>query len=90
LSYVGHLRLPGLPQLSYLWQGFLQLPLVACLQASVYAVVAKSLDEIPVAREYLDMFPDDLLKIPPDRTIEFKIELQPGTAPVYKQLYPMA
>jgi hypothetical protein len=25
----------------------------------------------------------------PDRAIEFKIELQPGTAPVYKRPYPM-
>jgi hypothetical protein len=68
----------------------LQLPLVARLQASVYAVVAKSLDEIPVVRKYLDMFLDDLPGIPPDRAIEFKIELQPGTTPVYKQPYPMA
>jgi hypothetical protein len=28
--------------------------------------------------------------MPPDRVIEFKIELQPGTAPVYKRIYPMA
>jgi hypothetical protein len=68
----------------------LQLPPVAHLQASVYTVVAKSLDEIPVVREYLDVFPDDLPGMPPDRPIEFKIELQPGTAPVYKWPYPMA
>jgi hypothetical protein len=67
----------------------LQLPPVAHLQASVYAVVAKSLDEISVVREYLDVFPDDLLGMPPDRAIDFKIELQPGTAPVYKRSYPM-
>jgi hypothetical protein len=36
------------------------LPPVACLQASIYAVVAKSLDEIPVIHEYPDVFPDDL------------------------------
>jgi hypothetical protein len=39
----------------------LQLPPVACLQASIYAVVAKSLDEIPVIHEYPNVFPDDLL-----------------------------
>jgi hypothetical protein len=61
----------------------LQLPPVAHLQASVYA-------EIHVAREYPDVFLDDLPGMPPDRAIEFKIELQPGTAPVYKQPYPMA
>jgi hypothetical protein len=68
----------------------LQLPPVAHLQASIYAAIAKSLDEIHVVREYLDVFPDDLLGMPPDRVIEFKIKLQPGTAPVYKRPYPVA
>jgi hypothetical protein len=36
------------------------------------------------------VFPNDLPGMPPDRTIEFKIELQPGSAPVYKRSYPMA
>jgi hypothetical protein len=52
----------------------LQLPPVARLQASVYAVIAKSLDEIHVVREYSDVFPNDLSGMPPDRAIEFKIE----------------
>jgi hypothetical protein len=43
-----------------------------------------------VVREYTDVFPDDLPGMPPDRAIEFKIELQHGTAPVYKRPYPMA
>jgi hypothetical protein len=68
----------------------LQLPPIAYLQVSIYAVVAKSLDEIPVVREYPDVFSDDLTGMPPDRAIEFKIELQPSTAPVYKRTYPMA
>jgi hypothetical protein len=67
----------------------LQLPPVARLQASVYTVDAKSLDKIPVVHEYSDVFLDDLPGMPPDRVIEFKIELQPGTAPVYKLPYPM-
>jgi hypothetical protein len=53
----------------------LQLPPVAHLQAFVYAVIAKSLDEIHVVREYPDVFPDDLPRMPPDRVIKFKIEL---------------
>jgi hypothetical protein len=68
----------------------LQLSPIARLQTSVYAIVAKSLDEIHVVREYLDVFSDYLLGMPPDRTIEFKIELQQGTAPIYKRPYPMA
>jgi hypothetical protein len=68
----------------------LHLPPVARLQASVYAAVAKCLDEIHVVHKYPDVFPDDLSRMPPDRVIEFKIELQPDTAPVYKRPYPMA
>jgi hypothetical protein len=67
----------------------LHLPLVAHLQASIYAVVAKSLDEIPVVREYPNVFPDELPGMPLDRAIEFKIKLQPGTGPVYKRPYLM-
>jgi hypothetical protein len=37
----------------------------------------------------LDVFPDDLSGMPYERDIEFKIELQPGTAPVAKSPYKM-
>jgi hypothetical protein len=36
------------------------------------------------------MFPDDLPGMPPKRAIEFKIELQPGTAPIAKAPYKMS
>jgi hypothetical protein len=39
--------------------------------------------------EYPYVFPDDLLGMPPDRDIEFVIELQPGTAPISKRPYRM-
>jgi hypothetical protein len=68
----------------------LHLPPIAHLQAYVYTVDAKSLDEIPVFCEYSNVFLDDLSGMPPDRAIKFKIELQPSTAPVYKRSYPMA
>jgi hypothetical protein len=42
-----------------------------------------------VVREYADVFPDDLPSMPPDRDIEFVIELQPGTAPISKRPYRM-
>ena len=37
-----------------------------------------------VVDEFLDVFPDDLLGMPPDRDIEFIIELLPRTAPIAK------
>jgi hypothetical protein len=67
----------------------LHLPVVVCLKAFVYHTVAKSIEEIPMVQEFLDVFPDDLPGIPPKRDIEFKIELQPGTTPVAKSPYRM-
>jgi len=42
-----------------------------------------------VVDEFPDVFPDDLPRIPPDRDIEFIIELLPGTAPIAKCPYRM-
>jgi hypothetical protein len=39
---------------------------------------------------FLDVFPDDLPGMPPAKAIEFKIELQPGTAPISKAPYKMS
>ena len=39
--------------------------------------------------EYADVFPDDFPRMPPDRDIEFIIELQPGTTPISKRSYHM-
>jgi hypothetical protein len=40
--------------------------------------------EDPVVNDFLDVFSDDLLGMPPDRDIEFLIELLPRTAPIAK------
>jgi hypothetical protein len=40
-----------------------------------------------VIGEYLDVFPGDLSGMLPERAIEFKIELQPGTALVARAPY---
>jgi hypothetical protein len=65
----------------------LNLPTVVCLEATLHHVVGMSLEEIHVVQEFLDIFPDDLPRMPPERDIKFKIELQPGTAPISKSLY---
>jgi hypothetical protein len=36
------------------------------------------------------VFPDDLLGMPSEKTIELKIELQPGAAPIAKAPYKMS
>jgi hypothetical protein len=48
------------------------------------------LEDIHVIREFLDVFPNDLPGMPPERAIEFKIELQPGIAPISKAPYKMS
>ena len=45
------------------------------------------LEDILVVCKYADMFLDDLTGMPPDRDIEFVIELQPGTTPISKRAY---
>jgi hypothetical protein len=46
--------------------------------------------EVLVVNDFANVFPEELLGMPPDRDIEFLIELKPGTAPIYKTLYRMA
>src|SRR6185503_10318846 len=55
----------------------------------VFSMEAKSLEEVPVVNEYPDVFPEELPGMPPDRDVEFVIELQPGTAPISRRLYRM-
>ena len=48
------------------------------------------LEDIPVVREFPDVFPDDLPGLPPDREIDFQIELAPGTESISRAPYRMA
>ena len=52
----------------------------------VFTAVAE-LELIPVVSEFLDLFPEELPGMPPDRELEFAIGLVPGTAPLYKKYY---
>jgi hypothetical protein len=46
------------------------------------SVSGLTLDQVPVVCEYPDVFPEELPGMPPDRDIEFIIELVLGTAPI--------
>ena len=48
------------------------------------------IEDVPVVNEFPDVFPDELPGLPPDREIEFAIDLAPGTEPVSKAPYRMA
>ena len=56
----------------------------------VFSMEAKSLEEVPVVNEHPNIFPEELPGMPPDRDIEFVIDLVPGTSPIAKRPYRMA
>jgi hypothetical protein len=60
-----------------------------CINSCAYAVEGIKLEDIPIVCEYPDVFLENLLGMPPNRDIEFIIELQPGTAPISKRPYRM-
>jgi hypothetical protein len=47
-------------------------------------------DNIRVVRDFPDVFPKELLGMPPDREVEFVIDLLPRTAPISKRPYRMS
>jgi hypothetical protein len=55
----------------------------------VNATIAKSIADVPIVCKFLDVFPDDLLGLPLDQDVEFKIELILGTAPISRRPYRM-
>ena len=56
----------------------------------VHAATVKEVENIQVVQEFLDVFPDDLPGLPPDRGVQFSIELKPGIALVSRRAYRMA
>jgi hypothetical protein len=56
---------------------------------SVHHTTAQNLEDIHVACEFPDVFSEDLSGMPPDRDIEFIIELQPGMTHISRRPYKM-
>ncbi|XP_076902014.1 uncharacterized protein LOC143556626 [Bidens hawaiensis] len=50
----------------------------------------KKIEEVSVVSEFKDVFPNELPRIPPDREVEFKIDLLPGTSLIAKSPYRLA
>ena len=48
------------------------------------------LEDIPIVRDFPDVFPDDLPGMPPEREVDFTIDLVPETVPISKTPYRMA
>src|SRR5688572_32909270 len=58
-----------------------------CHQISVDSKEANPLEAIRVVSDFPDVFPEELTGMPPERKVEFAIELIPGTAPISKRAY---
>jgi hypothetical protein len=68
----------------------LHLPAIPRIKAFLHHVVERRLEDIHVVHEFPDVFPNDFPGMPIERTIKFKIELQPGTTPISKTPYKMS
>jgi hypothetical protein len=68
----------------------LHLPAISHIRECLHHMVERRLEDIQVVWEFPDVFPEDLPGMPPERAIEFKIELQPGMAPIANALYKMS
>jgi hypothetical protein len=58
-----------------------------CHQMAINSNEADPLEAIKVVSEFSDVFPNDLPGMPPERKVEFAIELIPDTAPISKRAY---
>ncbi|KAI3729830.1 hypothetical protein L6452_18501 [Arctium lappa] len=50
----------------------------------------KRIQDIPIVQDFPEVFPDELPGLPPQRQVEFHIDLIPGAAPVAKSPYRLA
>jgi hypothetical protein len=69
----------------------LSIPVVVPVKASgqVFEAIVQEIQDISVVCEFLDVFPKDLPGLPPERDVEFVIELKPGTTPISRRSYRM-
>jgi hypothetical protein len=59
----------------------------ACHHLSVDDEEPNPIEAIRIVSEFPDVFPKELPGMPPERKVEFAIELIPGTAPISKRAY---
>jgi hypothetical protein len=55
----------------------------------VYEAVIPEVQDIPVVCEFPDVFPEDMPGLPPEKDVEFMIELKPSMAPISRRSYRM-
>nr|GEU32155.1 putative reverse transcriptase domain-containing protein [Tanacetum cinerariifolium] len=73
-----------------------RLTIISCSKAQEYMAKGcqeedksegKQLKDVPIVRDFPEVFPEDFLGLPPARPVEFQIDLIPGAAPVARAPY---
>jgi hypothetical protein len=69
----------------------LLIPIPASVKVTgrAFEVTVLEVHDIPVVCKFPDVFPEDLPGLPPERDVEFVIELKPGTTPISTRSYRM-
>ncbi|GJR77247.1 putative reverse transcriptase domain-containing protein [Tanacetum coccineum] len=70
----------------YIDQGC-QVFLIQMMKEEKTEIPERRIEDVPVVRDFLEVFPEDLPGLPPTRQVEFNIELIPGPAPVARAPY---
>ncbi|GKA70803.1 putative reverse transcriptase domain-containing protein [Tanacetum coccineum] len=73
----------------YIDQGC-QVFLIQMMKEEKTKIPERRIEDVPVVRDFLEVFPEDLPGLPPTRQVEFHIELIPGVAPVARAPYRLA
>ena len=68
-----------------------------CKGCKIYVILAlnekgvvEGIEHLPVVREFADIFPEELPGMPPERELEFTIDLKLGTEPIARMSYRMS
>ncbi|GKA22533.1 putative reverse transcriptase domain-containing protein [Tanacetum coccineum] len=67
-----------------------QVFLIQMMKEEKTKILERKIEDVPVVRDFLEVFPEDLSRLPPTRQVEFHIELIPGATPVARAPYRLA
>ncbi|GKB10829.1 putative nucleotidyltransferase, ribonuclease H [Tanacetum coccineum] len=67
-----------------------QVFLIQMMKEEETEIPERRIEDVPVVRDFPEVFPEDLPGLPPTRQVEFHIELIPGAAPVARAPYRLA
>ncbi|GJV50980.1 putative reverse transcriptase domain-containing protein [Tanacetum coccineum] len=73
----------------YIDQGC-QVFLIQIIKEEETEIPERRIEDVPVVRDFPEVFPEELPGLPPTRQVEFHIELIPGAAPVARAPYRLA